>query len=134
MFFHRLQNSWQLVKASFFVLRADKELVIFSIISTLATIIVSITFIVPMALAGAFDSALNTGAIGFFEAATAFLFYFVMYFLVIFSNTALVGAALIRLKGGDPTVADGFRIAFDRVGSIAWVRSRVTRRFRRPLA
>ncbi len=38
--------------------------------------------------------------------------------VIFFCNTALVGAALIRLRGGDPTVADGFRIAASRVGPI----------------
>src|SRR5690606_28431026 len=32
--------------------------------------------------------------------------------------TALVGAALIRLRGGDPTVADGFRIALSKLPTI----------------
>ena len=45
--------------------------------------------------------------------AYAFLFgfYFVQYLVVFYFNSALVGAALIRLQGGDPTAADGFRIA-----------------------
>ena len=34
-----------------------------------------------------------------------FLFYLVQYFMIFFFNTALVGAAMIRLRGGDPTVA-----------------------------
>ena len=33
------------------------------------------------------------------------------YIVIFFFNTALVGAAMIRLDGGDPTVADGLRIA-----------------------
>ena len=36
-----------------------------------------------------------------------------MYFVVIFSNAAVVGAATIRLIGADPTLRDGFRIAFE---------------------
>jgi hypothetical protein len=47
-----------------------------------------------------------------------FLFYVVQYTVIFFCNTALVGAALIRLRGGDPTVADGFRIAMSRFGAI----------------
>jgi hypothetical protein len=35
-----------------------------------------------------------------------------------FFQSALVGAAMIRLEGGNPTVADGFRIAFSRIGAI----------------
>jgi hypothetical protein len=38
--------------------------------------------------------------------------------VIFFANTALVGAAMIRLRGGDPTVADGFRIASQRLGPI----------------
>jgi hypothetical protein len=48
----------------------------------------------------------------------AFLFYLVQYFVIFFANTALVGAAMIRLQGGDATVGDGFRIAAQRVGPI----------------
>jgi hypothetical protein len=50
--------------------------------------------------------------------AVAFLFYLVQYTVIFFANTALVGAALIRLRGGDPTVSDGFRIAASRMGPI----------------
>ncbi len=48
----------------------------------------------------------------------AFLYYLVLYSLVFFFNTALVGAALIRLEGGDPTVRDGLEIAFKKLGAI----------------
>jgi hypothetical protein len=40
-----------------------------------------------------------------------FAFYLVQYFVMFFFNSALVGAAMIRLDGGDPTVGDGLRIA-----------------------
>src|SRR5690606_12092796 len=47
-----------------------------------------------------------------------FLFYLCQYFVIFFFNTALVGAAMIRLEGGDPTVSDGLRIARERMGAI----------------
>jgi hypothetical protein len=47
-----------------------------------------------------------------------FLFYIVTYTINIYFNVALVGAALIRLDGKDPTVSDGFRIANERFGKI----------------
>jgi len=40
-----------------------------------------------------------------------FLFYVILYTVIFYCNTALVGAAMIRLRGGDPTLPDGFRIA-----------------------
>jgi hypothetical protein len=116
--FSRLSNSWELVKASYAVLRADKELIVFPIVSTLATIVVMITFAIPLVVAGVFDRAINQGEFGPFGIAVGFLFYLTMYFVVIFSNSALVGAAMIRLRGGDPTLRDGFQIAMDHVGVI----------------
>ena len=63
-------------------------------------------------LAGIFDSTgSRSRASPSSGYVVGFLFYVVQYFVIFFCNTALVGAALIRLRGGDPTVADGFRIA-----------------------
>jgi hypothetical protein len=113
----RISSSWQLVKASWAVLLADKELLVFPIISFFASAIVLATFFVPMLLAGAFDAIFAGGAqvLGFL---VGFLFYVMLYFVTFFFNSALVGAAMIRLEGGDPTVGDGLRIAFDHIGSI----------------
>jgi len=115
--FQRFSNSWALVKASAEVLRADKELMVFPAISAALSVLVLITFAVPSVLAGLFDTGADSG----FPVAgyvVGFLFYVVQYFVIFFCNTALVGAALIRLRGGDPTVADGFRIASSRLGPI----------------
>lgn len=119
----RFQRSWQLVKASYNVLRQDKELLVFPLVSLLASIVVFILFMIPFIGTGIIDAltqqdgqsspiAVVLGVI------VLFLFYFVTYTVVIFSNTALIGAAMIRLDGGDPTVADGFRIASERFGKI----------------
>ncbi len=43
--------------------------------------------------------------------AAYFAFYLVSYFVIIFFNSALVSCAMIRLRGGDPTVGDGLRAA-----------------------
>ena len=115
--FQKIKNSWALLKASAAVLRADKELVIFPIVSTIAVLIVTATFALPMLFAGLFDSLIE-GESRILGYIVGFLFYVVQYFVIITANTALVGAAMIRLKGGDPTVKDGFRIAFERIGTI----------------
>jgi hypothetical protein len=116
--FQRLSNSWALVKASAAVLSADKELMVFPAISAVLSIAVLITFAVPSVLAGLFDTTTNESGVPLAGYVVGFLFYVVQYFVIFFCNTALVGAALIRLRGGDPTVADGFRIASSRIGTI----------------
>ena len=115
--FARLRNSWALVKASAAVLRSDKELIVFPIVSTIALALVTITFILPMIAAGLFDD-MFTGESRILGYIVAFVYYTVNYTVIIFANSALVGAAMIRLKGGDPTLGDGFRIATERFGTI----------------
>lgn len=113
--FERVRNSWALVKASAAVLRSDKELAIFPIISAIALLMVSVAFFLPLNSIGFFDGAEDPGV---FEMVVVFAFYLVQYFVMIFANSALVGAALIRLRGGDPTLGDGFGIAKSHLGSI----------------
>ena len=117
--FSRISTSWELVKASAQVLKADKELLVFPLISAVALILVLATFIVPTALLSpGFLQALDTGDASPFTWALALAFYFVQYSVILYFNSALVGAAMIRLDGGDPTVRDGLRIATSRLGSI----------------
>lgn len=115
--FQKISNSWELVKESLRVLQADKELMVFPIISSIGVMIVSLTFILPMLFAGAFDS-IFTGGNEVMGYIVLFLFYVVQYTVIFFANTALVGAALIRLRGGDPTVSDGLKVASSHFGAI----------------
>jgi hypothetical protein len=112
--FDKISRSWTLVKASAAVLRSDKELLLFPVISSIATLMVAITFAVPVIGLRIFEG----GEIGALGAIVGFLFYLCQYFVIFFFNTALVGAAMIRLEGGDPTVADGLRIARSKIGVI----------------
>ena len=115
--FRRIANSWELIKASAGVLRADKELIVFPIVAAIGVLIVTATFVFPMLFADFFD-AVVAGDSTVLGVVVAFLFYLVQYFVIFFANSALVGAAMIRLRGGDPTLGDGFRIAFGHVGAI----------------
>ena len=111
--FDKVARSWDLVKASASVLRSDKELMLFPVISGIATVVVLATFLLPMFALRIFADGFGVGG-----AVFAFMFYFVQYSVMIFFNCALVGAAMIRLEGGDPTLADGFRTARARLPAI----------------
>jgi hypothetical protein len=118
--FERFSRSWALVKASAGVLLQDKELLVFPLVASLASMLVAAGFVLPMVGMGALDgldpSSLEQGGPAVW--LWAFCFYVAQYFVMFFFQSALVGAAMIRLQGGDPTVADGFRIAFSRIGPI----------------
>lgn len=117
--FEKFKRSWNLITASAQVLKQDKELLVFPAVSAVAVLIVMASFILP--LFGLLDLKALSGSEQSPPAwlyVWGFLFYLVQYFVIFYFNTALVGAAMIRLEGGDPTVADGLRIARSKFGVI----------------
>ena len=108
--FARISRSWGLIKASASVLAKDKELLVFPLLSAVCTLIVAAAFVLPAFGLGALDG-LGGSEVSLLVYVLAFLFYLAQYFVIFFFNSALVGAAMIRLDGGDPTVRDGLRIA-----------------------
>ena len=112
--FDKFSRSWTLVKASASVLRSDKELLVFPLLSGLCALLVMATFVLPIFTLRLFE----TGGNEVLGGILAFLFYFCTYSITFFFNSALVAAALIRLEGGDPTVSDGLAAALDRIGPI----------------
>jgi hypothetical protein len=111
--FDRFSRSWEMVKASADVLRSDRELMLFPVLSGLATLLVLASFALPVLALRLFSDGFGVGG-----ALLGFAFYFCTYGVMIFFNCALVGAAMIRLDGGDPTLADGLAAARARLGAI----------------
>jgi len=110
-------NSVALMKASVNVLKLDKELMVFPVLSGVACLLVMASFAAPIVFSGA-GGVFTDGNASYLAMTVMFLFYVVQYTIIFFFNSALVGAALIRLDGGDPTVSDGLAIASKRMGSI----------------
>lgn len=113
----RISNSFALVRASADVLRLDKKLLVFPLMSGVATVLVCASFIAPILLIGP-QTLAESAAPGYTAYALGFLFYLVQYSVIFFFNAALVGAALIRLDGGVPTVGHGLAIASRRMPAI----------------
>jgi MFS family permease len=115
----RINTTWGLMKSSFEVIRQDKHLLIFPLMSTLAVIVILASFTVPILFAESFDATYIDEAfstpLGFFFL---FLFYFITYFIVIFFNSAVVGCAVARMQGITPSIRLGLRTATYRIGQI----------------
>ena len=94
-----LKNTWQ-------VLTMDKELLLFPVVSGIATIVAIAVIGLGWIASGGFDR-LDGDGFGIVDLVILFIFYLVTYSIVIFFNSALVGAANIRLEGGDPTSLEG---------------------------
>lgn len=112
------QRSWDLFKASWAVLRDDKALAIFPVISALAELVILATFggLVWATLINDGNGGHHIGPLGWVLVAIG---YFVLTYVAIFCNAALIAAANERLTGTGPgTVGNGFRAAVDRAGVI----------------
>ena len=103
------------------ILRKDKELLLFPLVSGLCCLMLLASFAIPVYLTGAWEPP-KSGVDAYRQVmyyGTLFLFYVCNYFVVIFFNCAIVACATIRMSGGDPTVGDGLRAARARLPVIA---------------
>ncbi len=100
--FESIGRSFELVKTSWNILMDDKKLLVFPVLSGIITILVILSFVLPLFVAGSF---LNTTGLLFY--GILFLYYVVSYFVVIFFNTALISCVSARLNGKDMTVREG---------------------------
>lgn len=120
----KLSNTWDLVRQSFDILRKDEELMLLPILSAISCIAVSVSLLAGSGLFFYPAVKAEIAAHGSWHPSNnlifggMFVFYLVNYFVIIFFNTALVSAASIRLEGGNPTVRDGLRAAWNRLGVI----------------
>jgi hypothetical protein len=121
----KFSRSWQLVRQSFAILRSDKQLMLFPVLSAVACFIVTAI----MATGGAFlmlparAAAIAAGEQFNPNQSPLFMFgmfalYVVNYFVIVFFNVALVGVANSRLMGGTWTFRDGIELAWERKGTI----------------
>ncbi len=121
----KFSRSWQLVKQSFAILRSDKQLMLFPILSAVSCFVLT----AMIATGGAFlllparAAAIAAGEQFHPNQSPMFLvgmftLYVVNYFVIVFFNVALVGVANSRLMGGTWTFRDGLELAWERKGTI----------------
>jgi hypothetical protein len=117
--FESIGRSFALVKTSWDILMDDKKLLVFPLLSGIVSLIVLLTFALPLILTGSFMSNTGLGPVMFY--GLLFVFYAVSYFVVIFFNTALITCVNARLNGREATISDGLSNALRHIGSIfAW--------------
>src|SRR4051812_16188899 len=122
--FERIRTSFELARSSWNVLRDDKKLIVFPILSGIASVLVFLSFAVPLAVIVAQTDAfkdVDKNGVPWWTYLVVFAYYFCSYFVIVFCNSALVSCALMRFGGEEPTLGDGLRAAGSRLPQIlAW--------------
>lgn len=117
----KITRTWSLMSECWQVLKADKSLLVFPLISGICCLLLLVSFAVPIYLTDAWAPPTHDAAtqrqVAYY--GTLFAFYVANYFIVVFFNAAIVACAAIRLGGGNPTIGDGLRAATGRLPVIA---------------
>ena len=108
----RFRNSLDLAKSSWSLLRSDKQLIWLPIISTLTTLIAVASFGIPIAALS------SNGSFGPLAIALAVLGYFVLAYITVFFNAALVYAADQLMRGETPSIGTAIAGARSRAHRI----------------
>jgi len=114
----RISRGWALTKQSWRVLKSDRSLVIFPMLSTICALIAVAVIWLPTAsmsgvLAG--DAIHEHDPVDYIAAAAT---AYVSTFIAVFFNVALAACAVRSLRGEDTTVGEGIRAALQRIGPI----------------
>jgi hypothetical protein len=108
--FDRFARSWELAGECLRLLLQDKRLLVLPLLSSLAILLLTASFAVPLlpALSAHRGGARSLPALTY---VVLFLFYWLQYAIIFFFNTALVEVAMKRFDGEQASIADGLRRA-----------------------
>lgn len=114
----RIANGWALTKQSWTVLKNDRSLVIFPILSAVFAMIAFVLIWVPTAITAGFLSNGTVDENNPIIVVGAVVTIYVSTFIAIFFNVALAACAERSLRGEDTTVGEGVAAAMRRIGPI----------------
>ncbi|RYY89823.1 MAG: hypothetical protein EOO15_05025 [Chitinophagaceae bacterium] len=118
-FIDRMSLGWRIAMNSFRVLRANKQLIIFPILSGASLLLVLGSFLGIFFAFSGFDEIDPDNV--FVNYGTLFFFYLINYFIITFFNMALVHCTRLYFEGEEASVRAGIRFSVSRLRFIlAW--------------
>lgn len=111
------KRSWEITKISFSVIKHDKELILFPLLSGFFSLLFIVAMIVPTIVMSVISAGASyQGSI--VELVLLFLVYLGLSFIATFFNVCTVYTAKIRFEGGNATFKDSIKFAFSRIAAI----------------
>jgi hypothetical protein len=114
----RFRASWLLTKQSFALLWADKEMLLFPLLSGVASLLFAGLMVVVLVLGFDLIERLDAQELTVLDYLLAFVAYASSAFFVTFSGVGVATIAAGRVSGHDLTFGDGFSAALNRAGTI----------------
>ncbi len=116
--FTRLSNGWQISMNSLKVLKANRQLIIFPILSGLSLLMLLASFVLVIMTGAGWDVE-NISQPNTIESySLIFLFYIINYFILVYFNTALIHCTTLYFRGEKVSVREGLDFSFSRIGAI----------------
>lgn len=113
----KITRTWSLMSECWQILKQDKGLLVFPLISGICCLLLLASFAIPLYTTGTWQPPGHDDTtqrqVAYY--GTLFAFYFCNYFIVVFFNAAIVACAASRMSGGNPTIGDGLRAATSRL-------------------
>ncbi|WP_027419011.1 DUF6159 family protein [Crocinitomix catalasitica] len=116
--FDRIGKGWTLGITSLNVIKKNKQLVLFPIISGVFLVLVIGSFMGLAYSQMGFEAIERIEQGSVTDYAIAFVFYLIAYFIIIFFNVGLVHCTKIYLEGGTPKFSDGVKFSKTRITTI----------------
>ena len=130
--FTRMSNGWNIAMSSWAVLKENRKLILFPILSGISMLLVIASFLlIVFASAGwnfeAFRDIREQSTV--VNYLIVFGYYLVNYFIIVFFNTALIHCTHLYFQGEKPTIRQGLQFAMSRIGVLlSWaVRWKINR-------
>jgi len=116
--FTRFSNGWTIAINSFSVLKANRQLILFPILSGISMILVISSFVVILFASAGWDADNIREQSTLVNYLFVFVYYLVNYFVIVFFNTALIHCTHLYFNGEEPTIRKGLQFSLSRIGVI----------------
>jgi hypothetical protein len=114
-FFDRLSNGWNIAMNSFKVLRANKQLILFPVLSGISLVLVMGSFVTAILGFAGWNTENISSDNNLLNYLYVFAFYLVNYFIITFFNMALVHCTHLYFTGEEVTVKKGLAFSMSRL-------------------
>ena len=116
-----ISRSWNITKLTFSVIGQDKEMLLFPLFASIASILYVAAILVPSGVLQVLSQsdAAGAGAVwGVVEYAILFVVYLGLSFIATFFNVCVVYTTKTRFEGGDATFMESIRFGMTKIGII----------------